>query len=228
MDELCEECRQSVLPFKDAAWKGHNKCLRVLVKEGASVYNLSEAFITATVQRNFQSAELLIEAGIDVNHKLQSEGRTPLMIVAAMGHHNLMQKLVTAGASVNTADRSGRTALHYSTSNGRTELLINKGANVNIKDYDGCTPLHLIAQEGNVDSSLSLIAEGADVNAKCKKGETPLIKAAGLGKVQEIECLLKEAVDVNAFDVLGRNAFFMQLLKVMLIFYICSLTHELM
>ena len=225
MQELFEECQKSKLSFKDAAWKGHNKCLKILVKEGASVYNLSEAFITATRQRNFQSAELLLEAGIDVSHKLQSEGTTPLMIVAVMGYHNLMQKLVTAGASVNTADRSGRTALHYSTSNGRTELLINKGANVNIKDYDDCTPLHLMA---NVDSSLSLIAEGADVNVKCKKGETPLIKAAGLGKVQEIECLLKEAVDVNAFDILGRNALFMQLLKVMLIFYGCFLTQELM
>ena len=186
MEELCEECRQSVLPFKDAAWKGHNKCLKILVNEGASVYNLSEEFIIATVQRNFQSAELLLEAGIDVNHKLQSEGRRPLMIVAAMGHHNIMQKLITAGTSVNTVDRSGRTALHYSTSNGRTELLINKGANVNMKDYDDCTPLHLIAQEGNVDCSLSLILAGADVNAKCKNRETPLIKAAGHGKVQEI------------------------------------------
>ena len=172
MERLCEECRQTALPLKNAAWKAHNRCLEILVKEGASVNKVSEAFISAIRQRNFEGAELLLEAGIDVNHQLHFQGRTLLMIVAAMGRHSLLQKLIAAGASVNKTDRTGRSALHYSTSNSRTELLINKGADVNMKDNDGCTPLHLMTQDGYVDCSMSLIEEGADVNVRCKKGET--------------------------------------------------------
>lgn len=56
--------------------------------------------------------------------------------------------LVSSGADFNIVDVIGRTALHYSASQGHffcVFTLVGIGSQVNLTDKEGCTALHLAA-----------------------------------------------------------------------------------
>lgn len=64
-------------------------------------------------------------------------GTTAIMIAAALGHINILQELINAGADVNEVGSGGNTALIYAAREGQTEsveILISANADVNAKD----------------------------------------------------------------------------------------------
>jgi hypothetical protein len=91
--------------------------------------------------------EGLLKSGVDINNH-DKVGLTPLM---AFVIHNrvgeddalmtrLLQRLFEAGASINTRNRRGETALHLAVKLGRraaTKFLLGHGANVHARDCDG-------------------------------------------------------------------------------------------
>ena len=202
MEGLCQNCRRRRPPLFNAASKGHIKCLEVLMKEGTDVNMISKVFTAAIDNQWFESAEFLLETGINLSYNSDSA----LKSVVKAGHYGLTEKFIKAGASVNVVDGHGRGALHNSTTKDCTELLIREGADVNLPDRSGFTPLHCVAERGNVDSALSLLSAGADVNRISKDGITILMQAASSGKVQLVETLLEKKTKINAFDSNGRYA----------------------
>jgi ankyrin repeat protein len=54
----------------------------------------------------------MLAAGADLNAP-NDDGETPLMRAVMMGDAELVEALVKAGANVNAADKSGKTALDY-------------------------------------------------------------------------------------------------------------------
>jgi ankyrin repeat protein len=105
---------------------------------------------------------------------------SPALLVAIRnGDHAQVQKLLRAGADVNTADSEGTTALMHSVIESDVKmmkLLIDNGANVNAKNAMDSTALMYAAP--NLAKTSLLLDRGAQVRVKNKRGATPMNVAA--------------------------------------------------
>ena len=97
-------------------------------------------FTPLILNENKEVAELLINAGADINTKftakyegqnIKLEDATPLMWFIFTDNTEIAQLLIEYGADINDKDKSGKTALGYAKEKNNTkieELLISKGA----------------------------------------------------------------------------------------------------
>jgi uncharacterized protein len=98
-----------------------------------------------------------------------------LLLAIRDGDHARVQKLLRAGADVNTRDADGTTALmHCAIESDVTmmKLLVDSGADVNAKNTQGSTALMYAAV--SLEKTRLLLNRGADVNVKGKSGATPM------------------------------------------------------
>jgi ankyrin repeat protein len=181
----------------------------------------------ATGQHDLELVKFLINRGVDVNAKLESNDNLPLhtrgqsaLHSAICGYRSLeiVQYLISQGADVNARDEFGATPLHYACGNSRDdvfECLVSQGADVNAKDKYGNTPLHGAAQRTCGVMMLEyLISQGGDVNAKDEHGNTLLHHAAQFHSCFEVlEYLISQGVDVNAENDDGETALDFALIK---------------
>ena len=110
-----------------------------------------------------------------VNAVLFAAGSPDLLIGIRNGDHSGVQKLLAAGADVNTVDSDGTTALMHSVIESDVKmmkLLIDHGAKVNAKNASDSTALMYAAT--NLAKTRLLVDAGADVNATNKRGATPM------------------------------------------------------
>jgi ankyrin repeat protein len=106
--------------------------------------------------------------------------RSPELLVAIRnGDHAQVQKLLRAGAYVNTRDSDQTTALMHAVieSDARmVKLLLNSGAEVNAKNALDSTALMYAAT--NLEETRLLLDWGADAKVTAKRGATPMSVAA--------------------------------------------------
>ena len=134
--------------------------------------------------RDVKVAQLLIEAGADVNAKNNS-GETPLVFVRGAkiakilyGYLSILTKdekvaqlLIEAGADVNAKNNSSETPLMLVRGTKTTKFLIGAGADVNAKNnIDSATALHYVLQNMDYEDEV-------DEDIKCIE---TLIKAGGM------------------------------------------------
>ena len=92
----------------------------------------------AVAQGNFEVAQVLIEAGANVNARIATDDRwTPLHMAAICGHEKIIELLISRGAFVNISSCSHRTPLdeaflNYQLASAR--VLIRFGADFDRKD----------------------------------------------------------------------------------------------
>jgi ankyrin repeat protein len=106
---------------------------------------------------------------------LMTPASTDLLVAIRNGDHAQVQKLLRAGADVNTADSDGTTALMHAVIESDVKmmkLLIDNHANVNAKNAQDSTALMYAAT--NLAKAKQLVEAGADVKAKGKRGATPM------------------------------------------------------
>src|SRR5712692_166937 len=98
-----------------------------------------------------------------------------LLVAIRNGDHAQVQKLLRAGADVNTVDADGTAALMHSVIESDVnmmKLLIDGGANVNAKNTLDSTALMYAAT--NLAKTRLLLEAGADAKVKGKRGATPM------------------------------------------------------
>ena len=191
---VCEIVAGFTALFK-AAEKGHDKCVKTLLRAGAksSKYDL----IAATLNGHEKCVHLLLKEGADVNGK--PEG-TPIVIhTAEEGHDRCLDLLIQAGADVNATGATGDTALIKAARNGFPKcvnLLIKAGANVNQVNHKSCT---------------ALMKAAGNIRDKVKSGRNITLMADNVqtGATLSIQCvklLLKAGAHVNKVNQAGLTA----------------------
>ncbi|XP_014295007.1 poly [ADP-ribose] polymerase tankyrase isoform X2 [Microplitis demolitor] len=100
---------------------------------------------------------------------------TPLHFAAGYGRREIVEFLLSAGASIQARDDGGLHPLHNACSFGHCDvvrLLLEAGANPNTRDNWNYTPLHEAAIKGKIDVCIALLQHGADPNIRNTEGKT--------------------------------------------------------
>lgn len=146
----------------------------------------------------------------------------------ALGKTENVSHLLEKGASPNSVDAEGNTALLLATQENRVaiaKLLINAGADVNGKNSEGKTPLMQVVLNGNkaIPKTLSngmvvsiepktnmqnyladlLISKEAEIEAVDNNGNSVLSIAALVGNIDAVSYLIKKGADVNKKNRFG-------------------------
>ncbi|XP_074589035.1 acyl-CoA-binding domain-containing protein 2-like isoform X2 [Curcuma longa] len=101
----------------------------------------------------------------------------PIHVFAREGQPAGLLTLITKGASVNSRDSEGRTALHWAVDRGHLDAvktLLDNDAHVNAKDDEGQTPLHYAALCEREEIARLLVSHHADPSVKDNFDSSPL------------------------------------------------------
>lgn len=108
--------------------------------------------------------------------KQRSNVNTAFMKAARDGDFDGVRYYFDEGASLETRDDQGRTAMHVAAERGYSktiELLVELGANINAQDNHMETPLHRAARQPHAAAtSALLIMNGADITLRNRFGDT--------------------------------------------------------
>ena len=105
------------------------------------------------------------------------------------------------GASANTRQADGATALHWAAhwdDGAMADALVRAGADVDAANDFGATPLWLACLNGSEAMVTALLAAGADANAALPSGETALMTASRTGSLEAVRLLAAHGADLNA------------------------------
>lgn len=137
----------------------------------------------------------LVRRDASLVNAASAEGHAPLGLAAFLGHRDIAEFLLDAGADVNAMSRGENafTALTGAVAGGHAEvveLLVDRGADVNHR-YEGGTfaPLLSAAAEGDPRIVRLLLEHGADPDARTPDGKTGLDLAVEHGHREAADLL---------------------------------------
>ena len=152
------------------------------------------ALISATCQNHREIAEILVEAGANLNCT-DRNGKQAIHYAVKKGHTRMLQLLLKAGAEIHCKNNiGGHQPIHYAARYGHTgiiKILMESGADVNCNIFNGNQPIHLAVERGHTAIIEILVQAGASVNCRNNNGWQPLHYAAQHGHTGIIELLLQ-------------------------------------
>lgn len=157
-----------------------------------------------------QIAEILISNGAGY----AGERDTCLHAAAYCGLAELVSKLLSMGANINSTTADGWTPLHLALHFRHKEIaefLVSRGADINRQNGDGQTPLMLVADDKTFVELL--LAHGADTNRSDKNGRTALlISLQSPSFIQSSRFLMTQGARLDAKTTEGWTALHVALL----------------
>ena len=112
--------------------------MKLLLEHGAdpNAKNIegNKPLMIATQKDHYETAELLIEHGANIDDHENLFGNVPLHFAVSLGHMRILKLLIENGASIDFKALDGATALTYAVSYKQKEMaefLIENGANAN-------------------------------------------------------------------------------------------------
>lgn len=128
---------------------GHAEAAALLLNSGANVdateWNGRTTLHLAAIRNAHRVVDVLIAHGcsLDPISLENDEQKTPLMKAIDLGHHMIVEKLIAAGARLDTTDHYGTTPLVTAVFTGKplvVRLLLLAGCDVNLAIPNGKTP----------------------------------------------------------------------------------------
>ena len=159
-------------PLHLAAFAGDLAMMRTLVAGGADAnaleYDRYDIVTIAAVANDMPTLELALALGCDSDNITSIYDGTALIAAAHLGHAEVVERLVQAGAPLDHVNNLGWTAVIESIVLGdggpdhvRTLIiLLDAGADPNIADHGGSTPLTLAKGRGYPEMIRQLVAAG--------------------------------------------------------------------
>lgn len=178
----------------DRGWRG---------ERNDDEYSLDDAqgaaLVNALLDRRYNHARALIDAGADVNYKLRGDG-TALMVAVARGNREMIELLLEKGADPDGYVPGDGTPLVIAARRDNlsaARTIIEAGADVNKAAPGDGNPLIMAARHGSLEMVKLLVASGADVDGFVLGDETPLIGAARQNQLEVAAFLIENGADVN-------------------------------
>ncbi len=162
----------------------------------------------AVEKRDWSVAEKLLSDKEQVG-LTQADGMTALHWAVFHKRSELVQQLISVGASVDALTRYDVTPLSISCNQGdvaSVRSLANAGADVNRPMPGGETPLMTAARNGNAEVLQVLLKHGAEIDAIERKGQTALMWAAAEGNADAVQVLIDSGADLQRELKSGLNA----------------------
>ncbi|KAK6169526.1 hypothetical protein SNE40_020566 [Patella caerulea] len=174
--------------------------VRIIIEAGADINKCSNLLCKAIKRRDYKTASLLIEHGIDVN-TVDKNGDNPLALASGKGKLELVKLLISKDCDINHQNREGQTALHKA-----IEVSIFY---TSIQDNDQQTPLSIAVGYRNMSITEVLLTAGADIDHCDESRQTPLMIAVKNHDTDIANVLLKAGAVLKPRDELGRNAMYL-------------------
>ena len=195
-------------PIYYAAAQGNTECVRLLLAMPGITVPANAVEIAE--QNKHKEAAALLRASKDYAvNTLSAQGVTPdtysiaLLSASAAGDTERLQTLLTAGATAETLDANGRSALFLAVDKNHVDcvrlLLTAPGTDVNTPNVNNITPLWVSAISGHAECMrLLLTVPEINVNHADEDGETALYWAAQQGHKECVRMLLAApGINVN-------------------------------
>ncbi|XP_020851191.1 inversin isoform X2 [Phascolarctos cinereus] len=171
--------------------------------------SLASQVHAAAVNGDKGALQKLIAGNRGLKDKEDQFGRTPLMYCVLADRVDCADALLKAGADVNKADHSQRTALHLAAQKGNyrfMKLLLTRRANWMQKDLEEMTPLHLTTRHKSpkcLALLLKFMAPG-EVDTQDKNKQTALHWSAYYNNPEHVKLLIKHDSNIGIPDIEGK------------------------
>ncbi len=187
-----------VTPMSEAALIGSEAVIRELLTAGVDPDSPNPEGETALMlvvrTGRVEAAELLIDAGADVNAKERWAGQTALMWAGAQLQPEMVKLLLANGAEVDARSAEREWTRKVSSEPRPKELA-----------QGGLTPLMFAARTGCIECAELLLGAGADINLADPYGVTPLVVATLNLQNDFAAYLVEKGADINQWDLYGRT-----------------------
>ncbi|HEY5839658.1 MAG TPA: ankyrin repeat domain-containing protein [Pyrinomonadaceae bacterium] len=181
----------------------------LVVMGGIRISQPENLLIKAAFNDDVAALVELIPGTTDINASDTVTGTSALAYAIANSNLNLVNILISAGASPNSVNREGETPLMRLRSDAPVEFvhkLIELGFDVKARDNSGRSVLMSLARSSNLAVVKELIDAGAKIDERDNNGLTVLMSAAENPDVNILKLLIKAGAPLNQSDDDGASA----------------------